>query len=151
MPIKYVHQERAVLTAAQKTKFVTFITGVWPGAAGDIDYAELKRDGAGGLEISISGTITVETPGELPDPPFTVEAVGSDFVYENTEVVPLNAAQEAAFIDFVTDTWTGVPSDVGRVTFTKVGSDIWAKFLGSKTVATVGDLPDGRLNILEIT
>jgi hypothetical protein len=142
-----------VLTAAQRTKFVTFVTGVWPGAAADIKKATLRRDEAGQLLFQVSGTITTSTVGELPDPPFTVDVDGSDYIYDYTEEVVLNAAQTTAFVDFVQDTWTGVAGDVEDVTWRRgdTASDITAQFRGTKTVATVGDLPDRKVRIRAIT
>ena len=152
MPIKYVDTEVAVLTAAQKTKFVNFLSITWPGAVGDIDRAVLTRQGSD-LVFGAYGTRVTDNIGELPPPPFSVEVVGSDYVYDETIETILTPARKAAFIDFVTDTWTGDPNDVDSVTFTQVNgtSDIRATFVGTKTAATVGDLPNRKLDIVEIT
>lgn len=148
MAIKYRHTEAATLTAAQKTKFVTFVTGVWPGAAGDITRAELWKVGSE-LRFKVYGTMTTTVLAELPDPPYRVEIDGSNYTYGHQVDVVLNASQTTAFVDFVTDTWTGSPGDVTRVEFRPVGTDVEARFVGSKTVATVGDLPAGQVVILD--
>lgn len=152
MPIKYVDSEVAILTAAQRTKFVNFLSVTWPGAAADVQKAVLTRQGSD-LAFSVFGTITTDNIGELPDPPFSVDVVGSDYVYDSEIEIILDPPREAAFVDFVTDTWTGAPGDVESVTFTRVrgSSDIRATFIGTKTVATVGELPDRKLDIVEIT
>lgn len=153
MPIKYNDRETTVLTAAQRTKFVTFVTGIWPGAAGDIEKAKLHRNQAGDLLFTVVGTLTVTDTADLPAPPFNVDVDGSNYTYRHEVSVTLNAAQTTAFVDFVTDTWTGVPADVEQVTFQRTGggTDVQAEFNGTKTVATIGDLPDRELTVVEIT
>lgn len=152
MPIKYVDTEEAVLTPAQKTKFVNFLSITWPGAAGDVRKAVLTRQGSD-LVFGAFGTRVTDNIAELPDPPFSVEVDGSNYVYDETIETILTPVRKAAFIDFVTDTWTGDPNDVTSVSFVKVNdtTDIKAEFTGTKTAATVGDLPDRKLDIVEIT
>jgi len=152
MPIKYVDEESVILTPAQKTKFLNFLSVTWPGAVGDLKKATLRREGSE-LVFAAFGTITTDNLEELPDPPFSVDIDGSDYVYDHQIETVLTPARVTAFVDFVTDTWTGNPGDVSTVRFSRVKgtTDIAATFVGTKTAATVGDLPDRKVHIVEIT
>lgn len=155
MAIKYRHQESTILTSAQRTKFITFVSGVWPGATADVDSVSVSREpneSGYSLISTLTGTMTVATIGELPSPPFRLVERGSDYTYRHSVSTTLTSGQETNLVDFVQDTWSGAAADVTRIEFVRSGaSDIKATFFGTKTAATVGDLPTGAVTILEVT
>jgi hypothetical protein len=154
MAVIYQHTEQAALTEAQKAKFVTFITSIWPGAVGDIEQVSAQKRGSD-IECTVVGTMTVTDEVDLPDPPFSADKAGSTYTYGHDESVILTPAQRTAFIDFVQDTWSGNASDVARVAFRRItlatGVGIAAIFTGTKSVATLADLPDGPVSVAAIT
>lgn len=154
MAVIYQHTEQATLTEAQKTKFVTFITNIWPGSSGDIEHVNVKKMGSD-IECTVVGTLTVTDTADLPDPPFSADKSGSTYTYGHDESVKMTPAQRSAFVDFVQDTWSGVAADVEQVAFRRirlaVGVGIAAAFTGTKTAASFGDLPDGSITVMAVT
>lgn len=163
MPITFRHSELVILTEAQEAAFVSFVTGIWPGTAANIQGASLRKENLdeGGFEVrfAVRGIIVATTPAQLPTPPFQLDELdGSEYRYEHIEQVVLTAGQISAFANFLALAWSGSVGDVDRVSFTRVeeqsgapGIDIQAQISGTKTVAAIGDLPAPPLQIVAIS
>jgi hypothetical protein len=162
MPITYKHTEYVVLNETQEDAFISFVTGIWPGAAANIQGATLKKvpleEGGSAVYFAVRGIMVAATPGELPTPPFRLDEADGDYRYEHVEEVQLTGGQITAFANFLSVTWSGAVGDVARVSFTRVeedagvpGIDIQAQIVGTKEAATIGDLPPPPLDIVAIT
>lgn len=161
MPIRYEAVEAYVLNETQEGQFVSFVTGIWPGTAANIISATLRNETVDGSPVrtfSVRGLLVAATPAELPTPPFELRAVNGDYKYKHVETVELTPAQVSAFATFLSSTWTGVVTDVSRVTFTRTteddgspGTDILARIFGTKVAATPAELPAPPVRITEIT
>jgi hypothetical protein len=149
MAIKYKHKESVELSAPQKAKFNTFVAGAWPGAVTDVKRLTAMRK-SGGYEFFASGGMTAATADDLPDPPYRLTGKGANYQYRHEVAVDMSPGQEANFLDFVADTWSGDPADVQEVQFRQVDGVVTAKFIGTKTVDAVDDVPEGAL-IVEVT
>jgi hypothetical protein len=147
--VTYKHKESVELSAPQKAKFNTFVAGAWPGAVTDVKRLTAMRK-SGGYEFFASGGMTAATAGDLPDPPYRLVGKGATYQYRHSVEVDMSPGQEANFLDFVADTWSGAAGDVQEVQFRQVDGVVTAKFIGTKTVDTIDDVPEGAL-IMETT
>jgi len=100
--------------------------------------------------------MVASTPAELPAPPFYLTSMDGDYKYDHIEEVQLAPSQLSAFATFLSQTWSGAVGDVTAVSFTRVdgggaGVDIQAMITGTKSVATIGELPGPPLKIVAIT
>lgn len=162
MGIVYEDTEDHVLTEAQESSFVSFVSGIWPGTPGNIQGASLRRrnldEGGYQVHFAVRGIIVATTPAELPTPPFTLTQSPENYRYEHIEEVILTGPQISAFASFLGLTWTGAVGDVNKVSFTRVpdssgapGIDINAAITGTKEAAALADLPPPPVRIVAIT